>query len=73
MSHSFISKILFRRRPAQKAEYGVKKGEGLKFTAKGSKDLAGGRRLHLIVAIAYGKGVVLKEAYEKMDSRFFAQ
>ena len=50
-----------------------KKGEGLKFTAKGSKDLAGGRRLHLIVAIAYGKGVVLKEAYEKMNGRFFAQ
>ena len=50
-----------------------KKGEGLKFTAKGSKDLAGGRRLHLTVAIAYGKGVVLKEAYEKMNGRFFAQ
>ena len=50
-----------------------KKNEGLQFTAKGSKDLAGGRRLHLIVAIAYGKGVVLKEVYEKMDGQFFAQ
>lgn len=49
-----------------------KKGEGLQFTAKGSKDLAGGRRLHLIVAIAYGKGVVLKEDYEKMNGSFFA-
>ena len=28
---------------------------------------------HLIVAIAYGKGVVLKEVYEKMDGQFFAQ
>ena len=50
-----------------------KKNEGLQFTAKGSKDLAGGRRLHLIIAIAYGKGVVLKEVYEKMDGQFFAQ
>ena len=48
-----------------------KKGEDLKFNAKGSKDLAGGR--HLIAAIAYGKGVFLKEAYEKMDGRFLAQ
>ena len=50
-----------------------KKGEGLKFTAKGNKDLAGGSRLHLIVAIAYGKGEVLKEAYKKMKGGFFAQ
>jgi len=35
--------------------------------------LAGGRRLHLTVAIAYGKGVILKEAYEKMNERLFAQ
>ena len=28
-----------------------KKNEGLQFTGKGSKDLAGGPRLHLIVAI----------------------
>lgn len=46
-----------------------KKKEGLQFTAKGSKHLAGGPRLHLIVAIAHGKGVVLKKVYEKqMDS-----
>ena len=50
-----------------------KKNEGLKFTVKGCKDLAGGPRLHLIVAITYGKGVVLKEVYEKMDGQFFAQ
>ena len=37
------------------------KNEGLQLTAIGSKDLAGGPRLHLIVAIAYGKRVVLKE------------
>lgn len=27
--------------------------------------------MHLIVAIAYRKGVVLKEVYEKMDGQFF--
>ena len=32
-----------------------RKGEGLKFTSKASKNLAGGRRLHVLVAIAYGK------------------
>ena len=29
------------------------KGEGLTFTAKGSKSLRGGRRLHMMVAIAH--------------------
>ena len=43
-----------------------KKGEGLKFTVKGSKNLADGHWLHLIVAMAYGKYVVLKEAYKKL-------
>ena len=50
-----------------------KKEEGLQLTAKGSKELAGGRRLHLIVAIAYGKGVILKVPYVKMTGQFFAQ
>lgn len=38
-----------------------KQGKGLEITAKGSKDLAGGRRLHVMVAIAHGKGVILTE------------
>ena len=42
---------------ATKSRIWRKKNEGLQFTVKGSKDLAGGPRLHLIVAIAYGKGV----------------
>lgn len=50
-----------------------KKSEGLQYTAKGSKDLPGGRRLHLMVAIAFGKGVILKEPYEKMNGAFFAK
>ena len=49
-----------------------KQEEGLKVTGKGCKDLAGGRRLHVLVAIAYGKGVILKVPYEKMTGKFFA-
>ena len=49
------------------------KGEGLKITAKGSKDLPGGRRLHVIVAIAHGKRDVLREAYNKMNATFFGE
>ena len=49
-----------------------KREEGLKVTAKGCKDLAGGRRLHVLVAIAYGKGVILKVPYQKMTGEFFA-
>ncbi len=49
-----------------------KKGEGLAITTKGSKDLGGGKRLDLIVAISYGKGVIFTEPYEKMTADFFA-
>ena len=48
-----------------------KKGEGLLFTTKGSKELAGGKRLHLLVAIAHGKGVICAEPYEKMNGPYF--
>ena len=44
-----------------------RKSEGLQITGKGSKDLAGGKRLHIIVSIAYGKGVILKEPYKKLQ------
>ena len=50
----------------------LKKREGLILTGKGSKDLPGGRRVHLMVAIAHGKGVILAEPYEKMNGKFFA-
>ena len=46
---------------------------GLQVTAKGSKSLAGGQRLHILVAIAYGKDVILKEIYEKMNAAFFSE
>ena len=50
-----------------------KPGKGLQITAKGSKDLAGGQRLHLIVAIAHGKGILLKEPCGKMNGHLFSQ
>lgn len=49
-----------------------KKGEGLMLTGKGSKDLPAGRRVHVMVAIAHGKGVILAVPYEKMNGNFFA-
>ena len=49
-----------------------KKGGGLMLTGKGSKDLAGGRRVHVMVVIAHGKGVIHAEPYEKMNGIFFA-
>ena len=52
-----------------KARVWRKKGEGLQVTAKGSENLVGGRRRHILVEIAYGKGIILKEIYEKMKSQ----
>ena len=57
---------------AAKARVWRRKGEGLIITAKGSKDLAGGKRLHVMVSIAYNKGVILCEPYGKMSGKFFA-
>ena len=42
------------------------------FTGKGSKDLPSGRRVHVMVAIAYKKGVILAKHYVKMNEPFFA-
>ena len=50
-----------------------RKREGLLLTTKGTKDLAGGKRLHLLVAIAHGKGVICAEPYVKMDGPYFAR
>jgi len=56
-----------------KARVWRKPNEGLDITSKGSKDLAGGKRLHLMVGIAYGKGVVIAEPYERMSGEYFAK
>ena len=49
------------------------KSEGLNLTTKGSKDLASGRRSHLLAAVTYKKGVMLAVPYENMNGTFFAQ
>lgn len=49
-----------------------KRNEGLTVTSKGSKALAGGRRLHLLAAISHGQGVILLKDYETMNGLFFA-
>ena len=50
-----------------------KSNEGLKYTSKGSKNLPGGRSLHLLVGISHSTGVVLAEEYEKMNGPWFAK
>ena len=50
-----------------------KSSEGLTFTTKGSKDLPGGRRLHLLVGVTHGLGVTVAEEYTKMDGSYFAR
>ena len=47
--------------------------EGLQVTAKGCKNLAGGKRLHLLVVISHNKGVLLVQEYEKMTGAYFAR
>ena len=56
---------------APKGKVWRKRAEGLKITAKGSKNLAGGKRLHLLVAIAYNRGVFFVEEYTKMNGAYF--
>ena len=45
-----------------------KRGDGLSLIAKGNKELAGGKQLHLLVAIAHGKGAICAEPCVKRDS-----
>jgi transposase len=71
---SFVFKHnLLNSEIAPKARVWRKMSEGLLVTGKGSKEFSGGKRLHVIVAIAYRKGVVLKVPYEKMNGNFFAE
>ena len=68
---SFIHKNDPRKAAMQpKSRVWLKTGEGLSITAKGNKSLVGGKRLHVIVAVAWRQGVVLMEDYEKMDGTF---
>ena len=68
---SFVHKNDPRKAAIQpKSRVWRKKGEGLAITAKGSKTLAGGRRLHVLAAIAWGKGIILSKVYDKMNGDF---
>mgnify|MGYP002804063147 CR=1 FL=1 len=59
---------------APKARVWRKRSEGLASgcTAKGRKTGTGGRMVKLMVAISFGKGVVICKTYEKLDGRYFA-
>ncbi|CAB4026768.1 Hypothetical predicted protein, partial [Paramuricea clavata] len=71
---SFVHKNDPRKAAIQpKSRVWRKKGEGLAITAKGSKTLAGGRRLHILAAIAWAKGMILSKVYDKMNGDFFAE
>ena len=41
-------------------------------TSKGRKEGTGGKVLKLVVAISYGKGVIICEPYEKMTGAYFS-
>jgi len=51
-----------------------KRSQGLKrgCTSKGRKEGTGGRYVRLIVAISYGKGIIVCEPYKKMSGGYFA-
>ena len=49
-----------------------KANEGLSLTSKGSKNLAGGKRVHVMVAMATRKGVILAEVSKKMSGHYFS-
>ncbi len=60
---------------APKSRIYRKKGEGLCVgcTSKGKKEGTGGNYARFIVAISYGKGVIICEEYQKMTGAFFAK
>ena len=70
---SFVHKYNpYKQATTTKSRVWRRKGEGLQITAKGSKDMPGGRRIHMMVGIAHRKGVILKETYEKMNATYFS-
>ena len=76
----YLDGVSFVHKPRPMAQISAPKGkvwrkraEGLKITAKGSKNLAGGKRLHLLVAIAYNMRVFCVEEYTKMNAIYFSE
>lgn len=50
----------------------MKKSEALKITGTGKHEGVTGRVVHFVVAIGFGIGLVICEAYDKLDGAFFA-
>ena len=50
----------------------ISEGLALGCTSKGRKEGTGGKVLKLVVAISYGKGVIICEPYEKMTAAYFS-
>ena len=59
---------------ATKGRTWIKISEGLALgcTSKGREEGTGGKALKLMVAISYGKGVIVCEPYEKMTGAYFS-
>lgn len=71
--------FVFKTKPkdqarAPKKRVWRKKCEGLKqgCVAKGRKEGTGANVVHMMVAVSYGKGVIICEEYEKMNGKYFA-
>jgi len=50
----------------------ISEGLALDCTSKGQKEGTGGKMLKFVVAITYGKGVIICEPYEKMTGAYFS-
>lgn len=48
-----------------------KRNEGISDTAKGSKDLAEGKRVHVVIVVSHKTGVVAVKKYGKMNGNYF--
>lgn len=59
-----MKEIILKSKPQRK------KDEGLQMTPKGSNELAGEKRLDLVVVICMGRSVTCAESYEKMSETF---
>ena len=58
---------------APKARVWCRKSEGLQVTGKGSKDLAGDKRLHVIVSIDYGKRSYFERTLREVEWKVFCE
>ena len=72
LSHLCINNPL-REATKPKGKIWRKGSEGLECTATGSKDLPGGRRVYVLVAMSHHTGVILAEPYDRMSGSFYCR